>query len=105
MSVYNDAVSECSCHRTNDSGQPKAFLIKMSEVGQLIAANIDGLDGIRVYTGQDASGKKTAYFVGAVKTGENDAFGNPIYNDVNITTLVKGRPCPNWCSGTNALNS
>lgn len=92
--AYTEACTNVAAYRSAYSGKRKGFLIKATDIADLISAYGSNLDGVRIYVGLD-SGDFEAYIVGTVKDANGD------FNDVNVTNAtVKAKPCPFFCSAT-----
>lgn len=112
---WSDAATQIKAFQAANPNQSKCFLITAGDIAALNSQLAAGMNAIRVYLGQDTTGKISAFFIGCVTDG------NGGYNDYNIPSnqqawnnavnsgtlpLKKdGAPCPTSCSSANYLNS
>lgn len=114
MPTWSEALTQIKAWQSANPNQSKCFMITAGEIASLNAQVASGLNALKVYLGQDANGKITAFFIGCISDGSGG------YNDYNIpsnqsawNTAVSGgtlplkkdgAPCPTDCGSNNYLN-
>jgi hypothetical protein len=95
INCYSEACGKITAYRSAYAGKKKGFLLKMTDIADLISAYGNNLDGIRFYFGLDNSGDIEVFYLGTVKDSNGD------FNDVNVTSATgKWRPCPLMCDNS-----
>lgn len=112
---WSEAATQIKAWQANNPNQSKCFLITAGDIANLNSQIPAGMNAIKIYLGQDANGKISAFFIGCVSdgaTGYNDynipANQTAWNNAVNAGTLPMkkdGSPCPTSCGTNNYLNS
>src|SRR5262245_45246234 len=110
---WNNAMIQIKAWQAAHPNQPKCFLIKASEIAQIISQGNN--TALKVYLGQDSNGKVNTFFIGCVDDGNggHNDFNIPeapvtwdaaVTND-NLPVKKDGMPCPTACGTSNYLNS